>query len=230
MQDRRVPLGGSRKSYHSSLRVQAGGRHFVRDVVAVHDVDPRILGRGMPLEVGADQPAVPRPVVLRVAGRVHADVPATAADVSLERRLLGIVQHIPCRVQEDDDAVPSQRRVRERIGVFGGIDLESVRRAELGDRLDAAGDRAVPEALRPREHQHSRALRRVAHRTRLRVARCRGRRAGGLRRQLGTGGKERGTEQRRASREPGERNRHVMRRRVVGEREPTSGIRANAGN
>ncbi len=80
-------------------------------------------------EVRADELAVPRPVVLRVGGRVDADVPAAAAHVALERLLLGAVEHIAGREQEDHRVVARQPRVGERGAVLGRIDRDPVRRA-----------------------------------------------------------------------------------------------------
>ena len=58
-------------------------------MLAVRDLDRRLLDGGVAGEVGADQPAVPGPAVLGVGRGVDARVAATLADVILERRLLG---------------------------------------------------------------------------------------------------------------------------------------------
>ena len=67
-----------------ALRQVAGRR-----VLAVGDLDGRVLVRRVALEVGADQPAVPGPVVLGVGGGVDAGEAAAGLDVVLECRLLG---------------------------------------------------------------------------------------------------------------------------------------------
>jgi hypothetical protein len=72
----------------------------------------RLHGR-VSLEVGADEAAVPCPVVLGVACRVDAGVPAARADVTLERFLLNVVENIARRQKENDGSVPRERRVGE---------------------------------------------------------------------------------------------------------------------
>ena len=64
------------------------------------------------------------------------------ADVALERRLLGVVEDVAGRAQEDHDVVVGEVRVGERGGVLGRVDLEPVLRRHLGD-----GDGALRDAL-----------------------------------------------------------------------------------
>ena len=83
-----VPRGLVRKLYHSSSAAPARrqpGRRRVRRVLDLHG--GRLVGR-VGGEVGADEIAVPGPVVLGVGRRVHAGVAAAGADVALERGLL----------------------------------------------------------------------------------------------------------------------------------------------
>ena len=97
---------------------------------AVAHVELRFLDRRMALEVGADELAVPGPVVLRVRGRVHAHVAVAGADVALEGRLLRAVQHVTRGGHEHHGGEPAQRLVGESRSILGRLDGEAVRRAE----------------------------------------------------------------------------------------------------
>jgi hypothetical protein len=79
---------------------------------------------------------------------VHAGEPATALDVVLERRLLGVVEDVTGGGQEDDDLVLRQVGFGERGAVFGGVDGEVVLLAEFLDGRDPGRDRRVTEARR----------------------------------------------------------------------------------
>jgi hypothetical protein len=76
---------------------------------------------------------------------VHAGIAAARADVGLERRLLGRVEHVPGGVEEDHGLVPGQARGGELAGVLGRGDGEVVGSAEIPDGLDAHRNRVVPE-------------------------------------------------------------------------------------
>ena len=117
-------------------------------------------------EVGADEAAVPRPVVLRVRRRVDADPAATRVDVALERRLLDVVEHVARREQEDDGAVAREVRVAEGATVLRRIDVEAVSCAECRDRLHGSRDRGVAEPGRLREDEDLRHGYRGRHRAR----------------------------------------------------------------
>jgi hypothetical protein len=79
---------------------------------------------------------------------VHARVAAAVLHEPLERLLLRLVEHVSGGGQPDHGVEPVQVGVGERGGVLGRLDGEAVRRAEVGDRGDAVGDRVVPEARR----------------------------------------------------------------------------------
>ena len=68
--------------------------------VAREHLDRGALNVGMAAEVRAHQLAVPRPVVLRVGGRVDARIPAAAAHVALECALLNVVEHVAGRARK----------------------------------------------------------------------------------------------------------------------------------
>ncbi len=139
-----VPLIGA----GPSLR-QVGGRR-VRPPL---HLDVGLLDSGVRGEVGADQVAVERPVVLRVRGRVDADEAAARSDVRLERRLLGLVQNVAGGVEEDHRLVTAQVGGGEVVAVLRGRHRETVGGAEVADGLDPCRDRVVPESGRLGEHE-----------------------------------------------------------------------------
>ena len=61
----------------------------------VFNVDGCRLDGGVIAEVGAYQPAVPRPVILGIARRMNADVAMTGPNIPLERRLLEAASERP---------------------------------------------------------------------------------------------------------------------------------------
>ncbi len=85
---------------------------------------------------------------------MDADVAAAAADVALERRLLGGVQHVAGGVEEHHRLVLGEVAGGEGGGVLGGGDGEAVGRAQVTDGLGADRDRVVPEAGRLGEDEH----------------------------------------------------------------------------
>src|SRR5690606_24742708 len=124
------------------LRGQVVGRGVGR----VLDDDGRRRSPGRVAgEVGADEAAVPGPVVLGVARGVDAGVAATVLDVLLERRLLLVVEDVTGRREPDDDVVLGEVLGGEGTGVLGGVDGEAVLLAQLLDRRDPRGDGVVAE-------------------------------------------------------------------------------------
>ena len=124
-----------------ALRQARGG-----GVCRVLDLDGR--GRGavrVVVEVGTDQVAVPRPVVLGVGGRVDAGVAAAGLDVALERRLLGRGEHVTGGGEEDDDLVLLEVGVVEDAAVLGHGHREVVGDGELLDRGRRLVDVGVAE-------------------------------------------------------------------------------------
>ena len=107
-----VPLVGA---LPARLEARGGGVRGVLDLDGRGRRARRVVG-----EVGADQLAVPGPVVLGVRGRVDAGEPAAALDVALEGALLGLVEHVTGGGEEDDDLVLGEVRVGEGAGVLGG--------------------------------------------------------------------------------------------------------------
>ena len=114
---------------------------------------------GMAVEVRARQPAVPRPVVLRICGGVHADISAARLDVALEVVLLRRIQDVTRRTQEDDRAVSRQVLMGEGAGILGRVDRESVLLPKLPECGDAVGDGVVAISCRFGEDEHPRFLR-----------------------------------------------------------------------
>ena len=107
----------------------------------------------MRLEVGADQAAVERPVVLGIGGGVDSCESAAATDVALERGLLRGVEDVAGRAQEHHRRVVPEGGIGERRRVLRRIDPEPVPGAERADGLDSWRDRRVAEAGRLGEHE-----------------------------------------------------------------------------
>ena len=98
-----------------------------RRVIGVLDMDGRRLDLRVVCEIGAEQPAVPSPLIFGVAGRVDAGEPAARVDKALKRSLLVRVENVVSRrAKEDDDPVSGEFRRGEAAGILGGVDAETV--------------------------------------------------------------------------------------------------------
>src|SRR5271155_3651412 len=117
-------------------------------------MDRRALDLGVAREPGADEPAVPRPSILRVARRVDADKAAAGTDVSLEGGLLVCIEDIAGRAEEYDDLVSSQNRVAEPRGIFRAVHGKTVLGPERLDRRNPLRDRIVTKAGGLGEDEH----------------------------------------------------------------------------
>ena len=176
-----VPLVRARPAGRDAGRGRVGG--------VLHDGRRGRRAVRVVAEVRAHQLAVPRPAVLGVGRGVDAGVAAARADEALERRLLGVVEHVTGGREEDHRVVVAEDVVGEPGRVLGGVDLPVLVGAELAERGDARADRVVPEAGGLREHQGAQALagiigREHGHRRRCGWPRrpCRRRPSGGRRR------------------------------------------------
>ena len=105
-------------------------------------------------EPGTHQVAVEGPAVFGVGGGVHPDEPSPGSHLGLEGGLLGVVEDIAGRVEEDDHLVLAEVRRRESVGVLGGGDREAVGAAQITDGLDTNRNRVVPESGRLTEDQN----------------------------------------------------------------------------
>ena len=123
-------------------------------MVGVCDVDRCALDRRMTGEVGADQAAVPSPLILRVARGMDTDEPAAGPYVMLERRLLLRIENVPGRVEEHDYPISRERRIGEARGFFGCVNGEAMLGAKRRDRGNPVRDRAVAKARCLREDEH----------------------------------------------------------------------------
>src|SRR6266508_5377261 len=126
-------------------------------MAGVLDVDRTGLNVRVTPEVGAEEPAVPWPVVLRVGRGVNADEAAAPADETLESVLLVVVQDVPGGEQEDDAVVPGEARIRERGGVLRRVDDEPAALGDVSNGSHRDRDRQVPEAGGLREDEDARA-------------------------------------------------------------------------
>ncbi len=125
-----------------------------RGVHPVRHLDRRAGHGGGAGRPGAEQVGQERPVRLGLDRRVDAQEAAALVEVGLERGLLGVVEHVPGRVEEDDRPVQLEVRGVELAGVVGDIDVEPVLGAELGDRADAGARRGMLLGRRLREDEH----------------------------------------------------------------------------
>ena len=115
-------------------------------MVGVRDMDRRALDLGVAREPGADEPAVPRPLILRVARRVDADKTAAGADVSLKGGLLARIEDVAGRVEEYDGLLLSQGRVAEPLGVIRAVHRKPVLGPQRLDRRNPLRDRIVAKS------------------------------------------------------------------------------------
>src|SRR5262249_54821253 len=140
-----VPLVGTRPS-----RRQPGGRR----VHGILDLDRRLLDGRVFLEVGTDQPAVPRPRVATVGRGVNADEAAAIFDIALECVLLVLrAEWVSGGRQEYHDVVLREVGVREQRVILGRVDREVVFLAQLLNGRNAVGYRRMPKAGGLGEHQ-----------------------------------------------------------------------------
>src|SRR4026208_695477 len=126
--------------------IPAVGEFLGGDVALVEHTEGAFADVGvvwMAIEPGASQPAVPRPVVLRVGGSVNSEVSTTSLDVALEVVLLCGVEYVAGGVEEDDCAVLREVLGGERAGVFGGVDGKAILLSEFPDRGESDSNRAV---------------------------------------------------------------------------------------
>src|SRR5439155_27268979 len=114
---------------HPRVGKSFGGRVTLVDNVVCAFANVGVVR--MAIEPGAGEPAVPRPVVLRVRSRMNSHVAAAGLDVALEIVLLRGVQHVAGCVQEDDCAVSGEVFRRERACIFGRVGGKSILLSEL---------------------------------------------------------------------------------------------------
>ena len=112
-----------------------------------------LLNVRVAFEIAPHKLAVPGPAVFGIRRRMHADIPAAFPDVPLESRLLLVVQHIACRVQEHHRAVSGQIRPHERRTVFRVRDREPMLLADFPKGLHAVFNGTVTEPRRFAENE-----------------------------------------------------------------------------
>jgi len=109
------------------------------------DDDPGGLDRGVALEIGPDEAAVPGPVVLGVGGAMDAEEALAGSVPGLEGGLLRLVEDIAGGVQEDRRVESGEALGGELGGVLGGVEGKAVLGGEFPEAGDAIGDGGVAE-------------------------------------------------------------------------------------
>ena len=112
----------------------------------------------MAIEPCAGEPAVPRPVVLRVRCGMNSHVSTAGLDVALEIVLLCGVQYVAGRIEKHDGAISRQVLRGERAGVFCRVDGEPILLSERPDSGAPDSDGAVSESGRLGEDEYARLL------------------------------------------------------------------------
>ena len=74
------------------------------------------------VKVGADELAVPWPIVFGIAGGMNADIATTPLDVAFKGGLLIVVEYFAGGKEEDDGVVLFEVGVSEGGGIFGEVD------------------------------------------------------------------------------------------------------------
>ena len=124
----------------------------------VLDHDRSFLYGRVPEEVGAHELSVPWPTVLGVGGGVHPHETSISANVSFERLLLRLVQHVLGGIEEHEDGVAAEVVARELARVLGDVDAEAFGLRELTKHTLTALDRGVPEAGGPGEDEDAKCI------------------------------------------------------------------------
>jgi hypothetical protein len=109
----------------------------------IFDVDRSRLDLGVAREIGADEPPIPGPLTLGVAGRMNAGEPAARPNVAFKRTLLAIVEGIACRAQEHDDLVSSEPHIGDAGRILSAVDGKPMLGTQRLDGRDAVLDRVV---------------------------------------------------------------------------------------
>jgi hypothetical protein len=126
-----------------------------RRVGAIRDRDVASADARDTGDLGADEFLVEGPVRLSLGSRVYADVAAARADVALESGLLGGVEHVTSGVEEHHGAELGQVRRRERGGVLGDGDPETVVLGQVPDGLHTVPDGRTAHTVGLGEHEHA---------------------------------------------------------------------------
>src|SRR5690606_6123338 len=96
-------------------------------------------------KVSSGELPVPRPVVFRIGGGVYPCVTSASLYIPLKADLLGMIEHIACRVEENHCLVLSQRVFIEVGRIFSSINLKTLFPAKFKYCRLPCGDRLMPE-------------------------------------------------------------------------------------
>src|SRR5713101_4294845 len=92
-----------------------GGRNYMR--MSMHAV-----------KVGSDQLPIPGPVILGIAGGMHASISSPVLDVSFEGRLLVGIQNVAGGQQENDGVIAREVGIGENRCIFRKVDGDALAR------------------------------------------------------------------------------------------------------
>src|SRR5712692_4039444 len=112
-----------------------GGRNYMR--MSMHAV-----------KVGSNQLPIPGPVILGIAGGMHAGVSSTMLDVSLEGGLLVGIQNVAGGQQKNHGVIAREVGVGENRCVFRKVDGDALARRYIAQGRDSVGDRGMAKGPR----------------------------------------------------------------------------------
>ena len=113
------------------------------------------LNLRMVVEIRPDDIGVPVPTILRICCGMYAYISLAGRQKRLHGQLLIRVQHVACRVQENDDIVGCKARLIEHGRILRGGDIEVVLRSKRLDGSNACGDGVMAKAGRLRKNQRA---------------------------------------------------------------------------
>src|SRR2546427_1291246 len=143
------PAGVASEAIPLIRPLPACGKRSHRRVTRILDPDNRRLDGRVTLEVRANQLPIPGPAVLGITRRVNASKATTGPDIAFEGCLLTVIEDVARCQEEDHCPVAGQVGIRERAGIFGGIDQIPVLGSQLVDGGYSGRYGGMPVGLGP---------------------------------------------------------------------------------